>query len=504
MKRTLVFLILVLSTFRTARAEDDPARQLARILAEKGLLTIEELATIERADTGGAVRMLSELLHQKGILTQSEMARVMGPGTPPSSQGVRFVPAVLEAAIPAASPAAGAAPPQPQPAGPKQESPVPPVTSAARFPVQIYGTVLWNAFYNTAGTNIEDIPLLATKRGTDPFENFGMTARQSRFGLRYQGPTVMGGKLSGTVELDLLGGTASFGNGVGMDLPRLRLAYGRVDWNSISIEAGQDWAVFSPLNPTSLASFAIPSMSASGNPWIRSPQFRFEWKSEVGKPTRMLLQAAALDPDVGDNPATLAAARAPAVGERGRGPAGEVRLAVISKIDDRDFTIGLSSHYGRGLNVGTLAGATVTRPVDSWGVNLDYTLPLHKYFILTGEAFVGRALGLFSVSTGEAVLPVGTPGEHGVLARGGWAQGQINFNAKWQMNLAYGLETIDQANLRTGDRGKNQTYMTNLMYKLSPHITWAWEWRRFLSDYRNQQVANAIGDTANMAISYIF
>ncbi len=46
--------------------------------------------------------------------------------------------------------------------------------------------------------------------------------------------------------------------------------------------------------------------------------------------------------------------------------------------------------------------------------------------------------------------------------------------------------------------------MTNLMYKLSPHITWAWEWRRFLTDYRNQPAANAAGDHANMAVSYIF
>ena len=76
MKRTLVLLILVLGSFWTIRAEDDPARQLARILAEKGILTSEELATVERADGGDAVRMLSELLHQKGILTQSEMARL--------------------------------------------------------------------------------------------------------------------------------------------------------------------------------------------------------------------------------------------------------------------------------------------------------------------------------------------------------------------------------------------------------------------------------------------
>jgi len=37
MKRTLVLLMLVLGIFWTVRAEDDPARQLARILAEKGL-----------------------------------------------------------------------------------------------------------------------------------------------------------------------------------------------------------------------------------------------------------------------------------------------------------------------------------------------------------------------------------------------------------------------------------------------------------------------------------
>ena len=164
--------------------------------------------------------------------------------------------------------------------------------------------MLWNSFYNTAGTNIEDIPLVATKRGTDPFENFGMTARQSRFGLRFQGGEVMGAKVSGAVELDLLGGKAALGNGVSMDIVRLRLAYGRLDWEHSSIEAGQDWAIFSPLNPTSLASFAIPSMSTSGNPWIRTPQFRYEWKSSSSQPTRVLLQLAALDPDIGDNSTT--------------------------------------------------------------------------------------------------------------------------------------------------------------------------------------------------------
>jgi len=79
------------------------------------------------------------------------------------------------------------------------------------FPLQVYGTVLLNALYNTALTNIEDIPLFVGKRGSDPSgndKNFAMTARQSRLGFRFRGTEVAGAKLSGQVEIDFLGGKA--------------------------------------------------------------------------------------------------------------------------------------------------------------------------------------------------------------------------------------------------------------------------------------------------------
>jgi hypothetical protein len=486
LKRSCAVLVFLLVVFHVAQAEDS-ARQLARILADKGVLTSQELAGLERANPVDAVSLLTDLLHIKGVLTNSEVARVNGSDSPLAAS-VRLVPAVAADQGPA----------------PKQPEAAPPVTTLSRSPLQVYGTVLWNAFENTAGVNIEDIPLLASKRGADPFANFAMTVRQSRLGVRYQGEGVFGAKLAGVAEVDFFGGKAALANGVSMDILRLRLAYGRLDWQNVSIEAGQDWAVFSPLNPTSLATFAIPAMSASGNPWIRSPQFRLDWRGNVSPGTRFLFQAAALDPNIGDNSTTFATSRTPGIGERGRGPAVESRVALLSKIEDRDASIGISSHYNRGLNVGVIGTQTVQRPVDSWGVNLDYTLPLFAKFALTGEAFAGRALGLFSVSSGQTVLPPGTPGEHGVAARGGWVQAQINFSPKWQLNSAYGLESVDVSNLRTGDRAKNQTYMTNLMYKPWPRMTWAWEWRRFLTDYRNQPAAYAIGDHANMAIAYIF
>jgi hypothetical protein len=46
--------------------------------------------------------------------------------------------------------------------------------------------------------------------------------------------------------------------------------------------------------------------------------------------------------------------------------------------------------------------------------------------------------------------------------------------------------------------------MGNLMYKLTPNLTFAWEYRRFLTDYRNQPFANERGDNVNLAIGYIF
>src|SRR5260370_14236072 len=101
--------------------------------------------------------------------------------------------------------------------------------------------------------------------------------------------------------MDFFGGKAALGNGISMDLLRLRLAFGRLDWTNFALEAGQGWAVFAPLNPTSLASFAIPALSGPGNPWIRSPQFRAELPNSLTGTNVAHLQLAATDPDVGDS-----------------------------------------------------------------------------------------------------------------------------------------------------------------------------------------------------------
>lgn len=491
--KTLLAVILLVATTFAADTNSDQALELAKILAQKGTISATELAQIQSATD--KVSLLANILRDRGVLTADEYARVSYPTENTSPQ-------LVLASAPAPVPPQAAAD---KPAAPKGE-----VLSQSGFPLEVYGTLLLNAAYNTALTNIEDIPLFAGKQGSDltgADKNFAMTARQTRLGFRVRGGEVAGAKLSGQVEIDFLGGKAAFANGIDMDLPRLRLAFGKLDWKSWSFEAGQDWALFAPLNPTSLAEFAIPTFSASGNPWIRLPQIRGEYHNAVSERTTVQAQFAALDPNMGDFPTTaFTSGRTPLIGERGRGPAGEARLAVSHKVDDRTYAVGFSTHYARGKNFGTVGttNTPVTSPVNSWGIAADYSLPFTKSFNLTGEVFDGRALGIFSAASGEAILPVNTVGQHGVETRGGWIQGQFNLTPKWQTNLAYGLESPNLDNLRTGDRSKNQTYMANLMYKLSKNVTFAWEYRRFLTNFKNQLAANEEGDHANVAVAYTF
>jgi hypothetical protein len=482
-----VVIVLAASAFAAAQ---DSASVLAGILEEKGTISKAELAQIQGAAPADRVRVLTELLAGKGVISASEMARVNAPAGN----------VAVQQAAASTSPSASQ-----KTAGPA----IPAVISQSHLPVTIYGTVLVNSVFDTALMNITDIPLFTAKQGADALGNdkaFTMTARQSRLGLRFDSPNeIAGARLSGQVEIDFLGGKAPFGNGVDMDLPRLRLAFGRLDWHNFSLEAGQDWLIFAPLNPTSLAEFAIPSMSASGNPWNRLPQIRVEGHGSLGGGMSLLAQVAAIDPDMGDyNTTTFAASRPPGIGERGRAPGVETRLALTDMYDDRAFTVGFSGHYAHGKNSGAVGTLNEELSLDSWGAAIDYSLPFTKKFNLTGELYSGRALGILSVTSGQSIESVGTVGDRGVRSSGGWMQAQFNFNAKWQLNLVYGIDSPNVHDLPVGARTRNQSYMGNIIYKLSPHATIAWEYRRLLTDFRNQLAANERGDTANLALAYIF
>ncbi len=509
-----VFLLAIFLCASGAAAT--PVDVLARILASRGVITADELGRVEAAGPDGGLRLLAELLREKGVLTEVDAARVqaLAGTTGSTSVDARMVPAVYSppgASMPGALPAS-ALPTQAVPAsgspGPAAGQDAPSVTSKSKLPITVYGTILLNSFFDTAGTNNQAVPLLLTKQGTDPLggaKSYGMTVRQSRFGATVTGPDFGGATTSGVFEFDLFGGQSALPNAIGFELSRLRRSYANIESGIVWLTAGQDWSIFAPLNPASFADYAIPEFAASGNPWIREPQLRLDVKQNVGDSLKMLYQFAVTDPNLGDyNTAAFLTARVPGIGERGRMPGLEGRVAFTGSIDGRDATFGVSGHYGRGENSGILDKIDYKLPVNSWGAAVDYLIPFTARLNWTGELYIGRALGVYSVGLGEDVLPVGGPGQYGVLSGGGWTQRQFMATKKIQLNAGYGVDAERNRELPVGNRNNNQSASASLFYKWSPAVTFAWEYRRMLTNYRNQPFYNEQGDNLNMAVAYSF
>jgi len=364
------------------------------------------------------------------------------------------------------------------------------VTTVSKLPIKIYGSILFNANYLSDGAHTIDIPLFAQKRSTSSdqnHQNFNATLRQSRFGLRYDGRVFDDAKLTGVFEFDLLGGKPAFPNGINFDIFRLRLAYGGIDWANNSLEGGQDWAVFAPLNPTSLASYAIPGFATSGNLWSRMPQIRYEHRE--GEKSKLIFTAALLDPNAGDNSGNPAF-RVIGLGERGSLPAFETRLGFTTPSHGKESSAGVSGHYSRLLGViGDPDGASLRSPINSYGVNADANVWLSSGFRITGEVFHGRALGILSGNIAQSAVVIAGRAR-GINSSGAWFElhgeaptGYQGSLKNLSMNFGYGIENNRDQDLLAGMRKRNQTYMINSQYGFSPNFTFALEYRRLLTDW---------------------
>jgi hypothetical protein len=504
-----IFAILFLSLAVFGAPADPPADStsvLAHILAQKGVISSQELARVESAAEPDRVKTLATILRDKGVLNQSDLAKLSLPAT--QNAPVLAGPSSSKTASNAA-PTTVVASSANAPSAPQAAVPHPPVetNTAKKIPVTFYGTLLFNAGFDTTGMNLEDDSTVVTKPGSSPTaqdQSFWGTARQTRIGLRLNPTQVAGARLTGDFEFDAYSADAPFTNGYNMPLFRLRLAYGRLDWKNVALEIGQDWAIFAPLNPTSLSMFAVPEFSAAGNPWGRVPQVRFEAKTTLNSTNRLLFQVSANEPNIGDFPQTFIGTEAPGVGELGRMPALEGRVAWTIGSGDRDYSFGFSGHYGRGKNVGTVGDTTVVQSVDSWGAAVDWVVPFTHFLNLTGEAYMGRALGIYNVASGETVGAVGTTGGHGVLSRGGWAQLQLNLHKYWQFNGGYGIDNPDASNLPVGSRNRNQNYFGNIIFSLNPNIQFSLEYRRLITAFRNQPFFTGRGNQLTLSAAYSF
>lgn len=327
------------------------------------------------------------------------------------------------------------------------------VESSQKFPVWLYGTLLFNTFYNSeadAGTALGQYGLL-TGAGSS-----GATVRQTILGLNFQGPALPGdGQLSGNLEMDFWSGPPSpLSNWL-----RIRRAGLSMNWANTGIFAGQDKPLISLYSPDSLAEVAVPALAGSGNLWYWLPQARLTHTVHFSSRHGIDAQVAALQ--TGSYLPTMSYST-PQMFAGGVRPALEGRIAFWSKDgDSKKFEIAPGFHISRDR----VAGTALTSRIGS----LDWFYKPFAKLDFKGAAYYGEDVAaLGALGNGFYLTEYATA--RPVVSGGGWAQVSLPLNNRLTFNVFGGLEH-DRAN-PSATQGINQanSFAGNVMFHLTANM----------------------------------
>lgn len=215
---------------------------------------------------------------------------------------------------------------------------------------------------------------------------------------------------------------------------------------------------------------------------------------------KLVWQGAVLAPNGGDFPSGTSATflLQPGTSAASRLPYFQSRIS----INDRDWlklkkpgSIGLSLQAGRAR----VANTTGNNQIDSFGLALDWSIPLQRRLTLAGEAFAGRNLagfqsGVFQGFNPDFAYRSGTTlisgGPRAIGTRGGWAQAGFTppmLDDHLTLYGSYGLDDPRDEDLvsltRRDWRLRNQAFAYSFLYKLSAQFSWGIEFRRLETSY---------------------
>jgi hypothetical protein len=357
------------------------------------------------------------------------------------------------------------------------------VEASQKFPIQLTGMALFNAFLNGRYGGNAQYPVVAgLNAGPD---NDGGSFRQSIIGLRFQGPhTYLGGKISGSLYLDLFGGTGQSLN----QLVRLRVAKIQVDWPKTTFFFGQDKPLISQREPDSLAQVGVSPLTGAGNPWLWLPQVRWEQRFPLTQRLQWKTEAAILQ----TNEASNVPSSAVGLIESAR-PALEARISArYNSSEDRVAEIGLGAHtsttHFNGFSVPSRLFA------------VDWFIKPESWLEFKGLFFRGRNFASLGALGGISVTDINRPLAVGGI--GGWSEVRFLPTQRLSFNLYGGQQDDQNRYLTTGRIGKNQTYAANVTYLLAPNVLGSFEAGQVRTTYLG--IGNRLNNHYDLAIAYLF
>ncbi len=371
------------------------------------------------------------------------------------------------------------------------------VESSQKMPLRITGMVLFNAYANgrfNGGTENTTVASLTQGDATG-----GGTFRQTTFGLQYDGPqAVFGVKLSGSLDLDLFGGTANSLN----HLMRLRTAAISLDWKNTSLLFGQDKPIISPRDPTSLAQVGVSPLTGAGNLWLWQPQVRLEQRFSLGENWGIRAQAGVVQTrELGNEsngynnyvPAPVAGLPT----ERAE-PGVETRVELWRRWGETGRAeIATGFHDNRS----TVGNSDVTSRLYS----IDWMVRPFDHLEFSGFFYNGQnvadlgALPQGFVFSYSSLLGFGA---HAVHSTGGWAQVRIPVTQRLAFDFYGGRQDDRNSDLSAGYIGLNAGYFANAMYRIAPNVFMSLEAGQIRTTYLI--TGSRLNNHYDLAVAYSF
>ncbi len=349
-------------------------------------------------------------------------------------------------------------------------------TVQSKYDLTFYGYVKLDGSYDSQRTAAGNLMFFVLPEGAAGRDNeFNLTAKETRLGLRLNLPEMEGIKTYGVIETDFYGSASENSPNL-----RLRLAFVDMTYGSWALRAGQDWETFIVVIPRIVNFSYLADAGALG---LRRPQLRLSYSTELGNKAKLT--------------AKLAAARTIGQDIDGRGqddgaaagyPSGQA--AIVLETDTwttRRLTLGVSGHFGSEKVAAYNAGdADDPAPVpekdyESWSAIGSAAIPLRKQAMLQGSIWHGENLDNYFGGIGQGI---NRTQQRAISAAGGWVQLVLNPWERININLGYGLDNPDRDDLSDDDRSKNEMFFGSLFYRLTDAVTLATEYSHLTTSYK--------------------
>ena len=356
--------------------------------------------------------------------------------------------------------------------------------------IQLYGYLKLDAAYDSSRIeNSNYAQWVESERLNDNDDQFNMTANQSRFGMKINGPDDGDMKTSGLAEVDFYGGSNENKSHLMM-----RHAYMKLDWPGarFNIIAGQTSDVISPLFPSTL-NYSVGWWT--GNIGYRRPQIRLtkELGFEAGG---MLKLEGALARTIGQTSFTGTDS-----GEDAGFPTLQGRASIsLPMLGTREATVGLSGHWGE--EEYDYAADGRDREFSTWSLNLDYSQPICNKVAIKAELFTGENLSAYLGGIGQGVTTSGLNQNEEVGSKGGWIAAALGPWDKKQYNVGIAMDDVNRGNVNDGSRTSNRSIFANMICSLNKQTDFGFEISHWRTEYRGSGDADSL--RLQTALTYKF